>query len=105
MKKENQAQKKAEALMDSLAHMEPVSPPPFFADKVMRQLTQASPEVSQKVPVWSLPKAYAAALLVLILVNAGILYSYLSNQEEASFETFAESYGFTETWDENGLNL
>ena len=105
MNKENQAQKKAETLMDSLAHMEPVSPPPFFANKVMRQLTQTPPEVAQKVPIWSLPKAYAAALLVLILVNAGILYSHLTYQEEASLETFAESYGFTETWDENGLNL
>ncbi|MEL6485400.1 MAG: hypothetical protein AAFP96_11215, partial [Bacteroidota bacterium] len=94
-----------EALIDSLAQMESVSPPPFFADKVMRQLTQTSTEVSQKVPVWSMPKAYAAALLVLILVNAGILYTYLSNQEESGLETFAESYGFSETWNQDGLNL
>ncbi|MEM6892833.1 MAG: hypothetical protein AAF554_04020 [Bacteroidota bacterium] len=105
MKKEDQAQKKAESLMDSLTQMEKVSPPPFFADKVMRQLTQTSTEEPQKVPAWNLPKAYGVALVLLILVNAGILYSYLSNQEEASLETFAESYGFSETWDNNGLNL
>ncbi|MEL6306341.1 MAG: hypothetical protein AAGL29_04935 [Bacteroidota bacterium] len=105
MKEENQAQKKAETLMDSLAQMEQVPPPPFFADKVMRQLTQTPLETSRKIPVWTVPKAYAAAFVLLVLVNAGILYSYWSNQEEASLETFAESYGFSETWDDNGLNL
>lgn len=105
MKKDNQAQKNAETLMDSLAGIEQVSPPPFFTDRVMRQLNQTPTDISSKVPLWNMPKAYVAALALLILINGGILYSYLNNQEETRVETFAESYGFSETWSENGLNL
>lgn len=105
MKKENQAQKKAEALLDSLDRIEQVAPPPFFADKVMRQVTQSQSIEVQKVPFWGMPATYAAALALLILVNAGILYTYVNSQEESSLESFAESYGLMETWDESGLNL
>lgn len=105
MKKENQAQKKAEALLDSLDQIEHVAPPPFFEDKVMRQVTQSQSVEVQKAPFLGMPATYAAALALLILVNAGILYTYVNSQEESSLESFAESYGLLETWDENGLNL
>ncbi|UII76769.1 hypothetical protein LV716_02970 [Flagellimonas sp. HMM57] len=92
-------------LIESASKMETVDTPPFFKDKVLNKLSQID-QKKKKIDFfgWFAPKYQIATLLLFAVLNLAVLYTYLSSNEKQDLQTFAETYGFSDTNSEFILN-
>lgn len=97
--------KKLDDLIESVSDIKSVGAPPFFKDRVLSQLrTQESQEQSLLVLDWFTPRLQIAALLAFVLLNLGVLYHYISSNQNQELETFAQTYGLSSSQEESILN-
>ena len=92
-------------LIESVSGIETVDTPPFFKDRVLKQLGKT--EETVEVPPffhWFTPKLQLAALMVFVLINLGVLYYYNSFNQDQELQSFAEAYGLSESSEESILN-
>ncbi|KQC29775.1 hypothetical protein [Flagellimonas eckloniae] len=92
-------------LIDSASKIEAVNTPPFFKDKVLNKLSQVTVEKQRPdVLNWFTPKYQIAMLLLFAAVNIVAVYSYRSSNKQQELQTFAETYGFSQSESESILN-
>ena len=94
-------------LLDSGIAIKRVQAPPFFKDKVLRQISQSNgveDQGSHPWIHWMTPKFQWAVLGLFVLLNFTVLYYYTASEQEADLETFASSYGLSSSEETSILN-
>jgi hypothetical protein len=86
--------------LESVASIDTVKTPPFFKEKVLNRMAQATKEDEKDVAIvpWFTPKLQAAALVCFVFLNAAALLTYSAEQSyNERVSSFAEVYGLSET--------
>ena len=97
--------KNLDDLIESVSDIESVGAPPFFKDRVLKELEkQKGQEQSPLVLSWLTPRLQIAALLAFVFINLGVLYYYNSTNQDQELETFAQTYGLSSPQEESILN-
>lgn len=85
--------------LQSVSGIETVKTPPFFKDKVLKQMAKGRVENEEGLGYlnWFTQKYQAAALICFVMLNAAALLSYTSDDYSENVDNFAEVYGLSET--------
>jgi len=89
-----------EETLKSITTIDKVNTPPFFKDKVLRNLSQQNELAREGVfqLKWFTPKLQAAALICFVFLNLAALLSNNSTESYSdNVSSFAEVYGLSET--------
>lgn len=95
MKSNSEIQKKVKDTFDAVSSIEKVNVSPFFKEKVMQQIRNASNDTEVVSNPWFTPSLQFATLIVLVALNV-IAYMNINNSNyETNIEEFAETYGLS----------
>lgn len=104
MKTNSDMNKKIHDILDSAESIGEVKVSPFFKEKLMHRIRNASEEVQDATWFWFTPKLQLATLVCVVILNV----LAFSNLDETSYDenvsNFAESYGLSTSTESSLLN-
>ncbi|SHG85701.1 hypothetical protein [Flagellimonas flava] len=98
-------QQKVEQVLDTADQIKAVNEPPFFKDRVLREMAKPiAPKTVHFWLDWFTPKYQVAAIVLFVVLNALALWSYNNQNEQQELQTFAQTYGLSASESESFLN-
>lgn len=95
MKSDLDMDKKVKETFDSVESIEEVKVSPFFKEKVMQQIRNASEEVQVATWSWFTPKLQLATLVCVVVLNVIAFNNLQESTYNENVNSFAESYGLS----------
>ena len=95
MKTNVEMNKKVNDIFDSIDAMEEVKVSPFFKEKVMHQIRNASEEIQDTTWSWFTPKLQLATLVCVVVLNIMAFNNLQETTYDESVTSFADSYGLS----------
>ena len=96
--------KKVKATFDSLDSISEVKVSPFFKEKVMHQIRNASEDVQDATWSWFTPKLQLATLVCVVVLNIMAFNNLKDSIYDENVSSFAESYGLSTSTETSILN-
>lgn len=104
MKSNTEMNKKIEDTLNSVESITEVQVSPFFKEKVMHKIRNASEDIQEATWSWFTPKLQLATLVCVVVLNV----MAFNNLKEATYtenvNSFAESYGLSTSAESTLLN-
>ena len=97
MKTNVEMNKKVNATFDSLESISEVKVSPFFKEKVMHKIRNASEDIQEATYSWFTPKLQLATLVCDVVLNIIAFNNLKETTYDENVSSFAESYGLTTT--------
>ncbi|WP_405576745.1 hypothetical protein [Winogradskyella sp. Asnod2-B02-A] len=97
MKTNVEMNKKVNATFDSLESISEVKVSPFFKEKVMHKIRNASEDIQEATYSWFTPKLQLATLVCVVVLNIIAFNNLKETTYDENVSSFAESYGLTTT--------
>ena len=94
-----------EKTISSVDHMNEVGVSPFFKEKVMHRIRNASEEEDVTISSWFTPKLQLATLVAVIILNVIAFSNLEANNYDENVNEFAESYGLSTSTNSETLIL
>lgn len=104
MKPNVEMNKKVKATFDSIEFIEEVKVSPFFKEKVMHKLRNASEDIQEATWSWFTPKLQIATLVCVVVLNVIAFNNHKEAAYDESVSEFAESYGLSTSTETSILN-
>lgn len=104
MKNNIDINKKINDTFDSAESIGDVKVSPFFKEKVMHHIKNASEDVQEATWVWFTPKVQLATLACVVILNVFAFNNLRESSYEENISSFAESYGLSTDTDYSILN-
>ncbi|MBO6879582.1 MULTISPECIES: hypothetical protein [Winogradskyella] len=104
MRTNPEIKKKVEQTLSSIEQMEEVKVSPFFKEKVMHQIRNASEDKNETILSWFTPKLQLATLVCIVILNVIAFSNLEDNNYDENINEFAESYGLSTNTDLAILN-
>ena len=104
MRTNPEIKKKVEHTLSSVEQMEEVKVSPFFKEKVMHQIRNASEDKNETILSWFTPKLQLATLVCIVILNVIAFSNLEDNNYDENINEFAESYGLSTNTDLAILN-
>ena len=104
MKSDLDMNKKVKETFDSVESIEEVKVSPFFKEKVMQQIRNASEEVQEVTWSWFTPKLQLATLVCVVVLNVIAFNNLQESTYNENVSSFAESYGLSTNTESSILN-
>ena len=95
MKSDLDMDKKVKETFDSVESIEEVKVSPFFKEKVMQQIRNASEEVQEATWSWFTPKLQLATLVCVVVLNVIAFNNLQESTYNENVNSFAVSYGLS----------
>ncbi len=91
---ENDLQKRIDETLDSVNHIKPVSPKPFFYTRVKAKMeSEPSASVIQLIPI-----SLRATCVLILIMNAAFFFStFIQSKSENASQQLASFYEFNST--------
>lgn len=89
-------EKKVELTLSSIDKIEEVKISPFFKEKVMHQIRNASEAKNEAIVSWFTPSLQFATLVLFIVLNIYAYKSLTSEDYNSKVEEFVDTYDFGE---------
>lgn len=104
MRTKPEIKKKVEHALSSIETIEEAKVSPFFKEKVMHQIRNASEEKNEPVLSWFTPKLQLATLVCVVILNVIAFSNLEDNDYDENLNDFADSYGLSTSNDLAILN-
>ncbi|MFC0605035.1 hypothetical protein [Winogradskyella pulchriflava] len=95
MKTNVEMNKKVKETLDSIESIKEVEVSPFFKEKVMHQIRNASEDLQEATWSWFTPKVQLATLVCVVVLNVIAFNNLQKMTYNESVSSFAESYGLS----------
>lgn len=95
MKTNVEMNKKVKETLDSIESIKEVEVSPFFKEKVMHQIRNASEDIQEATWSWFTPKVQLATLVCVVVLNIIAFNNLQKMTYNESVSSFAESYGLS----------
>lgn len=96
--------KKVQDTFDSIESIKEVKVSPFFKEKVMHQIRNASEDIQDATWSWFTPKLQLATLAAVIVLNVVAFNNLKETAYNVNVNSFAESYGLLTPTESSILN-
>jgi hypothetical protein len=104
MKSNSEMNKKVKDTFDSIDAIDDVKVSPFFKEKVMHQIRNASEDIQDKTWLWFTPKLQLATLACVVVLNVIAFNNLKESTYDENVSSFAESYGLSASTESSLLN-
>ncbi|WP_299123768.1 hypothetical protein [uncultured Winogradskyella sp.] len=104
MKLNSEINRKVQDTFDSIDSIKEVEVSPFFKEKVMHQIRNASHDIQDATWTWFTPKVQLATLVCVVVLNIIALNSLKESTYNDNVSSFAESYGLHTSTESSILN-
>jgi hypothetical protein len=96
--------KKIHDILDSVESIGEVKVSPFFKEKVMHRIRNASEEVQDATWSWFTPKLQLATLVCVVVLNVLAFNNLDATTYDENVSNFAESYGLSTSTESSIIN-
>ncbi len=104
MKPNSEINKKVQETFDSIDSIKNVEVSPFFKEKVMHQIRNASDDIQEATWTWFTPKVQLATLVCIVVLNLIAFNNMKTSTYNENVSEFAESYGLSTSTENSILN-
>lgn len=104
MKPNSEINKRVQETFDSIDSIKNVEVSPFFKEKVMHQIRNASDDIQEATWTWFTPKVQLAALVCIVVLNLIAFNNMKTSTYNENVSEFAESYGLSTSTENSILN-
>ncbi len=104
MKPNSKINKKVQDTLDSSESISEVTVSPFFKEKVMHKIRNASEEIQEATWSWFTPKLQLATLVCVVVLNVMAFSNLKQTAYDDNVSNFAESYGLSTSTESSILN-
>lgn len=96
--------KKVKETLDSVELINEVKVSPFFKEKVMHKIRNASEDIQDATWSWFTPKLQLATLVCVVVLNVMAFNNFNETTYDINVSNFAESYGLSTSTEISLLN-
>ncbi len=104
MKTNIEMNKKIQDTFDSIESINEVTVSPFFKEKVMYQIRNASEDIQEATWSWFTPKLQLATLVCVVILNVMAFNNLQETTYNEEVSNFADSYGLSTSKESYILN-
>ncbi|MGJ8550245.1 hypothetical protein [Winogradskyella wichelsiae] len=104
MKAKVKMDKKIQDTFNAIESIEEAKVSPFFKEKVMHQIRNASEDIQDKTWSWFTPQLQLATLICIIVLNVIAFNKLKMNTYDENVSSFADSYGLSTSTESTLLN-